>query len=288
MNRILLGCLALTLAITGMARAQMRGDKAIYFTFSEAVSVPSAELPAGKYLFRLADSQTTRSVVQIYSADGSKLHTMLITLPASRPQPSDDPELRFHETPANEPPAIANYWYPGERNGWEFIYPREQAKRLAAASKANVLTTARESTPSEMQSGDLVRVSPSGQETPLDNSAPTMSASGRTVRGERPSNDLPDSRPVASRESAPASSPAANSAVSQPSGDNAAASSPAPGMAARDNAAQSAQAPRSSQPTETPIRESLPATASYVPALALAGVTLWLIGMAVRVGRQRG
>ena len=51
-------------------------DKRTYFTFSDAVAVPGATLPAGKYLFRLAD-ETSHESCRL-SADGrSRMHCSL-------------------------------------------------------------------------------------------------------------------------------------------------------------------------------------------------------------------
>ena len=39
------------------------------------------------------------------------------------------------------PAAIKAWWYPGERMGYEFMYPRDQALRLALGASQPVLTT---------------------------------------------------------------------------------------------------------------------------------------------------
>lgn len=245
-KRILIGgaLVAAGLSVAAPAGAQVRSDKAVYFTFSAPVAVPNATLPAGRYLFRLADSLVNRQIVQIYSADGSKLHAMLMTLPQIRLRPSDDAEVRFLETPANQAPAIATWWYPGERTGWEFIYPREQARRLAQASKTNVLTTAGNDSSSDMRSGDLVRVSPAGEQTPAapDSEVPAFEESDRTARGETATN-VPDLSPRS-----------------------------------ESTAAMS---------TQSSERESLPATASFVPAAALAGIAAFLVAFTMRIRRTR-
>jgi hypothetical protein len=210
-TRTLIGgsLVAMGLVIATPVHAQIRADKAVYFTFSAPVTVPNATLPAGKYLFRLADSLSNRHIVQIYSADGSKLHAMLMTLPQIRQRASDDPEVRFLESPANEAPPIATWWYPGERTGWEFIYPREQARRLAQTAKANVLTTAQNTAAPDMSSGDLVRVSPAGEQTAVAANAelPAFDESNPTSRGEM-ATTVPD----LSRSSASASQSASNQA----------------------------------------------------------------------------
>lgn len=191
LTRLMPGVLVLAaLSFAGTANAQVRGDKAVYFTFSAPVAVPQTTLPAGKYLFRLADSLVNRTIVQIYSADGSKLHAMLMTLPTQRPQVADEPEVRFLETAANQPPAIGTYWFPGERTGWEFIYPRAQARALAQSSKTNVLTTAQDVTNEQVPSADLVRVSPTGEQVGVESAAPPAAAppASAMARGEVATN----------------------------------------------------------------------------------------------------
>jgi hypothetical protein len=67
------------------------------------------------------------------------------------------------EAAAGVPPAIKTVWYAGERDGFEFIYPREQALRLAKSTREPVLTTrSQTTTAAQTKSGDLDRVSSSG------------------------------------------------------------------------------------------------------------------------------
>ena len=46
-------------------------DKRTLFTFSESVALPGTTLPAGEYLFRVADPDTSSKVVQVLSADAA-------------------------------------------------------------------------------------------------------------------------------------------------------------------------------------------------------------------------
>jgi LPXTG-motif cell wall-anchored protein len=200
------GCAAVGLTLMTAsaqpAQAQVRGDKAVYFTFSQPVTLPQVTLPAGKYLFRLADSLVNRTIVQIYSADGSKLHAMLMTMPSRRADRPNDPEVRFLETAANTPPAIATYWYPGEQTGWEFVYPRQQAISLARTSQQPVLTTAQNATADEMRTAELARVSPTGDTVAVDvdANAPVAqpSAAAQVQRGEV-ATDAPPAPTVTAR-----------------------------------------------------------------------------------------
>jgi hypothetical protein len=197
------GCAAVGLTLLTAsaqpAQAQVRGDKAVYFTFSQPVTLPQVTLPAGRYLFRLADSLVNRTIVQIYSADGSKMHAMLMTLPSQRTDVPNDPEIRFLETAANTPPAIATYWYPGERTGWEFVYPRQQALSLARTAQQPVLTTRQNATTAdEMRTAELARVSPTGEQMAVDAPAPEPrpTAAAQVQRGEVAS-DAPAPAPIA-------------------------------------------------------------------------------------------
>jgi LPXTG-motif cell wall-anchored protein len=264
------GCVlaVLSWSAVGVAEAQVRGDKAVYFTFSQPVSLPQVTLPAGKYLFRLADSLTNRTIVQIYEADGSKLHAMIMTVHAQRPDVPDDPEIRFLEGPANEPPAIATYWYPGERTGWEFIYPREQATRLAQASKQPVLTTSSDAdTAEEMRTAELARVSPTGQQTTVSGEAAATTVAGRAQPGE-----IADDAPAATTASGAAARPAP-AATAQTSAAARSAASGATAAQAQDDGAQAR-------------RTTLPATASSTPAVASTGALALLAAFGLMLWRR--
>ena len=162
-------------------------DRRTYFTFSGPVAVPGVTLPAGKYIFRLADT-SSRNVVQVLSGDGRKPYAMFFAFRAERPDVPSKPEVRFMETAEGMPAAIRSWWYPGERSGYEFAYPKEQARRLAEGIRQPVLTARAEppASSSAPAQAELSRVSPAGEETTVDaNSTPTASApAGRSLEGE--------------------------------------------------------------------------------------------------------
>jgi hypothetical protein len=45
-------------------------DERVFFTFSAPIELPGVALPAGKYIFRLADPTSSHNVVQVLSGDG--------------------------------------------------------------------------------------------------------------------------------------------------------------------------------------------------------------------------
>jgi hypothetical protein len=158
--------------------AQEPANQITYFTFSAPFELPGGKvLPAGKYVFKIADSPSNRHIVHIMSEDQKTMHATLLAIPAQRMEPADEPEVRFMETAAATPPAVRTWWYPGRSIGHEFIYPREQARRLAARQKEPVLTVASDATTTEqMQTADLARVNPEGQENPAAVTTETASA----------------------------------------------------------------------------------------------------------------
>ena len=116
-------------------------DKRTLLTFSGPVALPGVTLPAGQYLFRLADPDTSRKVVQVLSADGKTPYGMFFSLPAERFEAASTPQVQFMETATGMPKAITAWWYPGERSGYAFMYSADQARRLARGTSQPVATT---------------------------------------------------------------------------------------------------------------------------------------------------
>jgi len=130
---------ALVLAVMVMPSAHAdEWNKQTYLTFSGPVQVPGASLPAGTYMFKLADLQGNRHVVQVFDKDGTKLYTTILAIPDQRLEPTDKPVVMFSETPAGTPAAIKAWFYPGDTIGDEFVYPKRRAVELAKTMKAIV------------------------------------------------------------------------------------------------------------------------------------------------------
>lgn len=155
----LLTLAVLTLSIGGRAEAQP-ADYRTYFTFSAPVTLPGLTLPAGKYIFRLADPNSSRKIINVLTGDGKRSLAMLHTIPNQASKPPQDAEIRFMETDAQVPPPVKTWWYAGKAIGYEFIYPRDQALRLAKSTKEPILTTAKDTT--DFRNADLSRIDGSG------------------------------------------------------------------------------------------------------------------------------
>ena len=123
----------------------MTSDKRTYFTFNQSVALPGVTLPAGTYMFRLADPDTSRRVIQVSDKDGTQSYALLLTMPAYRNRVAKDSEIRFLETPAGAPRAIDAWWYMGDSTGYEFIYSKKQLAALNTVSQPEPVASVEES-----------------------------------------------------------------------------------------------------------------------------------------------
>ena len=101
-------------------------DKRTILTFSQDAEIPGKVLPAGTYVFQLADSPASRDVVQVFDQDGRILATVL-TIPTARLTAAGDTRITFDEQRAGAPFPIKQWFYPGDLGGEEFIYRRTVA-----------------------------------------------------------------------------------------------------------------------------------------------------------------
>lgn len=143
MTRLSAIAIGLSLMLVGMptrAAAQQPDthDRTI-MTFSAAVELPGMRLEPGKYVFRLADT-ASRNVIQVLSEDEMQVLGQWLYVPAERREVTGDTVVTFREASANTTPAIQFWFYPGEKIGKEFMYPKDQAQRIAQRTGVSVLT----------------------------------------------------------------------------------------------------------------------------------------------------
>ncbi len=126
--------------MTPSANAQ-NGDRKSVVTFSEPVEIPGGTvLPAGTYFFKLLNSDSGRWVVQIFNENQTHTYATVITVQDFRYHPTDKGVMTFAERPAGEPPAIKEWFFPGENFGREFVYPKNRALQLAKQVNEPVLS----------------------------------------------------------------------------------------------------------------------------------------------------
>jgi hypothetical protein len=251
---------ALTIALAPGVRAD-EWDKKTILTFSGPVQIPGATLPAGSYVFKLADIAGNRHVVQVFDKDERKLYTTILAIPNERLDPTDDPVVLFAERSSGSPQAVKVWFYPGNRVGNEFVYPKSQAMRIAKETHQSVLATNDESTnagtageiPSGMKTAELGRFDENG----------SWQSDNKTVA-------------VNGNQATPTTTPAETQATTA---DRTASAAPAP-EATRATIATPAPAPTIARATPAtpraagtsgarPARKSLPRTASSLAFIEL-------------------
>jgi hypothetical protein len=60
----------------------------------------------------LQNNQSDRNIVQIFSADGSTVDAIVMTIPTYRPQPADETKINFAERPHQKPEAAVEMVLP--------------------------------------------------------------------------------------------------------------------------------------------------------------------------------
>jgi len=136
---------ALTVLLAPGARADEWNKKTI-LTFSGPVQIPGVTLPAGSYVFKLADLSGNRHVVQVFDKAEKKIYTTILAIPNQRLDASDKPVVLFSERASGSPQAVKVWYYPGDTIGNEFVYPKSQAMRIAKETHQSVLSTNDDST----------------------------------------------------------------------------------------------------------------------------------------------
>jgi hypothetical protein len=146
-------------------------------TFSGPVQMPGVTLPGGKYVFRLANT-ALHNVMQVFDGDEKRIIGQWFFIPKNRTSEelsaaNGKPVVMFKEMPEGFTPAIQYYFYPTETIGKEFIYPKEQALKIAAATHQTVLAT--DTDVNKAGEAHVFRVEPNGTEAQYDANATASS-----------------------------------------------------------------------------------------------------------------
>jgi hypothetical protein len=121
-------------ATAQLARADDWDQKTV-FTFSVPVEIPDQVLPAGTYVFKLADSPSNRNIVQVFNEAQNHLYGTFLAIPDYRLDVTDKTVITFDERPAGSPEAVKAWFYPGEHYGHDFVYPKVKPVELAQADE---------------------------------------------------------------------------------------------------------------------------------------------------------
>ena len=92
-----------------------------YLTFSGAVAIPGAVLPAGTYMFEVPTPSFSNTIISVRSRDGRHVYLTQFARAVGRPA-GNAPHVTFRETARGEAPKI-DVWYPiGGDAGRQLVY----------------------------------------------------------------------------------------------------------------------------------------------------------------------
>ena len=165
MKRLTLFLTACVVAVLAILATNIRAQSPdtndrTFMTFNTRVELPGVTLEPGEYEFRLAPMSDSRNVVQVLKKDDSKVIGQWTFVQAQRPRATDDTVVMFKEAPEGGVPAVQYWYYPGRTVGKEFIYPKDQAQRIATRTGATVQTEAGPVAPSEATASADTSITP--------------------------------------------------------------------------------------------------------------------------------
>jgi hypothetical protein len=108
-------------------------------TFSAPVQIPGMVLAAGTYTFKLADPGGDLSIVEILNANETKAYAMLQTDSAERTKRMGHTEVGLAETGNGNVPVLTEWFYPGLKTGFQFLYPTNVESQLDRAKVQTVI-----------------------------------------------------------------------------------------------------------------------------------------------------
>lgn len=260
-------------------RAQDTGaavlEKSI-LNFSAPVELPGMTLPAGTYVFKRPDANSAR-IIQVFTEDEKKILGTFLTVPTKRLEVTSENVVTFKEAREGAMPAVHYWYYPARETGHEFVYPKDQAMRIASRTGETVLSTEGEisanSTVTPIEGGASASAS-------VDTTAPAASADVDLNASANPSGvDVDVNRQASASTAQPDSQVAQNN---QDQGlDSAIGAAPAGGSSSDlDTVGTSGSADQDANATDR-----LPTTASPLALSALLG--LLSLGGAASLRRAR-
>ena len=133
------------LLLTGLAVKNAKADewdKKTILTVKEPISVQGVVLVPGQYTIQLLNSDSTRTVVQIFSADNDHLIVTAIGSSAYRLKTANETVFTYYESQPGASRAVRDWYYPGDNFGIEFNPPRKVNSTAKSISNSQPISAA--------------------------------------------------------------------------------------------------------------------------------------------------
>jgi hypothetical protein len=115
---------ALFVAMSAPVLRADSANKKTVLAVTEAVQVPGSVLQPGTYVFELPNNPLDHNIVRVFDEDQSHLLATFIAIPDYRLTPTDHTVIQLEERESNAPQVIHAWFYAGESDGLEFVYPK--------------------------------------------------------------------------------------------------------------------------------------------------------------------
>jgi hypothetical protein len=283
-----IGCFVL--ALTFVAPPFIQGDEwnlATKFSINHQFEVPGMVLqPNTPYVIKLVDLQGNRNVVQIYNEDQTQMLTMFMGISSERFESTDETLFSFIETQPGFPLPMKEWFYPGRLRGLEFIYPKDQALKIAAHAKEPVLAS--DSTNlHDLASINVEAVGPVGSQAPAAATASNVTKIEETASLEEKPSVAEEPTPAPAVEENVAENENVEPAGEVAQSENEAVLTPEPEVQQPTEESEVAEAAQEEAPVQIAQNDDrereLPATAGELPLVALIGMICLGAGLGLKV-----
>ncbi len=246
-----------------------------------SVTVRDTTLQPGQYVIQQLSSDNNNRVVQIFSNDGMKLETAVITVPALENKTPDKTEVILHHFGNDY--YFDKVWIQGKDYGYEFPLPNDVKSRENERGAAVTVGAKYESAAGQSTAGQSTAAAP--QPSAQGSEAAESATAQPPAVTERPSSSESAANHPAPRDQEPEAQVPAESAnrESTPSQDSQqmAQAQPPANVPGDDTSAATPDASSTSTEAGSRNRE-MPKTASNWLTMLLTGCALSATGLAVR------
>jgi hypothetical protein len=151
-------------------------------TLTDISEVPGMVVEPGTYVLK-ADEQSSfsRTTIELLNQDETQTLATFVAVADHRQRPNYDTLFTYFPGVTNGPKPIQTWFYPGDMNGYEFVYPKPRAKEIAQVTEDHVMA-------SESKEAAIVALTPTGIEVPVFDSVAkaTNKINSQEVTREKP------------------------------------------------------------------------------------------------------
>jgi len=130
---------------------------------------------------KLVDLTSQHRAVQFTNERESHVFATAMAIPAYRTRVTGETALTFYEAPVGQPQALRTWYYPGDSDGQEFIYPHGRVSQISAVPR-NIVP--RNTTPDTVGTRREAEAAPVAPPEPVRDVTPEPTAAVQPVESE--------------------------------------------------------------------------------------------------------